>query len=132
MSDKTLDLVEEDKNQREGYEQVKAKFLELVRDVEIGNDFLGDIKTRRRTREELGEAMIYLNQSGYAEEVLEDERVMVYYNLAYIEVFGWYIYQGQIMKSDSFEMYVFDSIPGFYKKKRKEWGQLPKIADNNI
>ena len=122
MSDKNPSVVQED---------VAARFLELVADVDLGTYSNGIRKTRRRTSQEFGEAMVYLGDSGMAGELLEDEQINVEYNFAYAQVFGPYFrteWNQRPVEGGSFEMRVYDSLPEPYKEWRHEWGQLPIIA----
>ena len=125
MSDKNLSVLG-GKSVSSGYGEigeVKGRFLGMVRDDRT----IGVIKRRHRTVEELGEAMVYLSESGYAGELIGDEDVKPWYNHCYAEVFRVCLLTKRGM--NTFERRVMGSVPESYKQMRREWGQLPGIED---
>lgn len=94
----------------------------------------GTGKTRKhRTSEELGHAMLYLNESGFADELLgykdgipRDDDVWVYYSMAYSAVFSvHWAFPWDGLDRDSFEAKVFAAVPEKYKQMRAGYGQVP-------
>ena len=101
---------------------VRVHFLKAVKD-----DRSVHIHHRRhRTDEELADAMIELNRSGSAEELLKlDPKVSSYYNFGYASVFIPYMNSRMEFPYDSFAMELLETMPESYRSMRKRWNQLP-------
>jgi hypothetical protein len=115
--------------------EAAAKFLEMAReDYSVPLFDEGTGRTRNhRTSGELGQAMLYLDASGFAEELLGyrdgqpgDDGVWVCYCMAYSAVFSvHWAFPWDGLDRDSFEAKVFAAVPEPYRKMRAGYGQVP-------